>query len=154
MKFMMNGALTLGTLDGANVEINELVGDENMMLFGMRAEEVTALESLGTYEPILIYDNDLKIKRVVDSLTNSFFSNVSKEEFEEIRAALLVKDQYFVLKDFNSYRDAQAQLNKLYQNKDLWLQKAIINTAKSGFFSTDRTISDYNEEIWKLKEVK
>lgn len=154
MKFMMNGALTLGTLDGANVEINELVTDENMILFGLKAEEVTELERLRTYNPLDIYRTDFKIKRVVDSLTNGFFNNVNKDEFKEISDSLLKQDRYFVLKDFNSYKDAQAFANNLYKNQDLWTEKAIINTAKSGFFSTDRTIADYNQEIWKLNKVK
>lgn len=154
MKFMMNGALTLGTLDGANVEINELVSDENMILFGLRAEEVTELEQKRTYNPIDIYRTDIKIKRVVDSLTNGFFNNVKKDEFKDISDSLLKQDQYFVLKDFNSYKDAQSFANNLYKNQDVWVEKTIINTAKSGFFSTDRTISDYNRDIWKVDKVK
>ncbi len=154
MKFMMNGALTLGTLDGANVEINELVSNDNMILFGLRAEEVTELEKKGTYNPLDIYQTDFKLKRVVDSLTNGFFNKVTKDEFKDISDSLLKKDQYFVLKDFNSYKDAQAFANNLYKNHDLWTEKTIINTAKSGFFSTDRTISDYNRDIWKVEKVK
>ncbi len=154
MKFMMNGALTIGTLDGANVEINELVTDENMILFGLRAEEVKKLELEGSYNPTEIYHNDFKIRRVIDSLTNGFFTNVSKTEFKEISDSLIKRDQYFVLKDFNSYKDAQAYANNLYKDQNKWVTKTIINTAKSGFFSTDRTITDYNNDIWELTKVK
>ena len=154
MKFMMNGALTLGTLDGANVEINELVGDENMFVFGMRAEEVTELEKTKTYKPVEIYLNNPKLKRVIDQLTNGFFSDVKADEFLEIRESLLNRDQYFVLKDFDAYKEAQAAANKLYQDQETWIKKTIINTAKSGFFSTDRTIAQYNEDIWRLKKIK
>ncbi len=154
MKFMMNGALTLGTLDGANVEINELVGDDNMFLFGLRAEEVTEYERNGQYKPYDEYLNNPKLKKVIDQLTDGFFDKVSNDEFAEIRDSLLYKDQYFVLKDFDAYRKAQATANALYKDQDKWLSKAIYNTAKSGFFSTDRTIADYNEDIWNLKETK
>ncbi|MFA5720421.1 MAG: glycogen/starch/alpha-glucan phosphorylase, partial [Acholeplasmataceae bacterium] len=154
MKFMMNGAMTLGTLDGANVEIHELVGKDNIILFGMKAEEVTKLEKDGTYKPYEIYLNNPKIRKVIDQLTNGFFEDVSVHEFEEIKTSLLEKDQYFILKDFDSYRQAQERANKLYQNQEAWLDKTIYNTAKSGFFSTDRTIDQYNKDIWKLKPIK
>lgn len=154
MKFMMNGAITLGTLDGANVEISELVGKENIILFGMQAEEVTKLEKDGSYNPYDIYLNDPKIKKVIDQLTNGFFEDVSKQEFEEIKDSLLRRDQYYILKDFNSYRQAQERANQLYQDKEAWLTKTIYNTLKSGFFSTDRTISEYNKDIWHLEKIK
>ena len=154
MKFMMNGAITLGTLDGANVEISELVGKDNIILFGLKAEEVTKLEKDGTYNPYDIYLNDPKIKKVIDQLTNGFFEDVSISEFEEIKESLLRRDQYFILKDFNSYRQAQERANQLYQDKEAWLTKTIYNTQRSGFFSTDRTISEYNKDIWHLEKIK
>ena len=154
MKFRMNGAITLGTLDGANVEINELVGKDNIIIFGMKAEEVTKLEKEGTYRPYEIYQNNPKIRKVLDQLTNGFFEDVPLHEFEEIKQSLLERDQYYILKDFDSYQQAQARANKLYQDKEAWLSKTIYNTAKSGFFSTDRTIEQYNEEIWKLDPIK
>lgn len=154
MKFMMNGALTLGTLDGANVEINELVGKENIIIFGMQAEEVTKLERSNTYRPYDIYINNPKLQRVIDQLTNGFFENVSKNEFEDIRRSLLEHDQYFILKDFESYRQAQAKANQMYKDESSWFTKAIINSAKSGFFSTDRTIDQYAKDIWKIKPSK
>ncbi len=154
MKFMMNGALTLGTMDGANVEINGLVGDENMFVFGMSADEVTALERNKTYNPYDYYKNNPKLKKVLEQLTNGFFESVSKDEFKEISDRLLNGDHYFLLKDFEAYREAQAKANALYKDQDTWVTKTIINTAKSGFFSTDRTIDDYNTEIWHLKNIK
>lgn len=154
MKFMMNGAITLGTMDGANVEIHDLVGKNNIIIFGLSAKEVTAYENNGNYNPMEIYNNNPKLRRVIDQLTNGFFEKVNKNEFEEIQNSLLKRDQYFILKDFDSYRSSQAKANKAYQDQESWIEKTIINTAKSGYFSTDRTISEYNKDIWKLKELK
>ncbi|MDY3195541.1 MAG: glycogen/starch/alpha-glucan phosphorylase [Paracholeplasma sp.] len=154
MKFMMNGALTIGTLDGANVEIGELVGNDNIFIFGLDAKEVTQLQKEGTYKPYDLYLNDPKIKRVIDQLTNGFFTNVPQNEFEEIRRNLLDKDQYYILKDFNAYVKAQQKANKAYQDRTAWLKKSMINTAKSGFFSTDRTMFEYNRDIWHLETIK
>ncbi len=154
MKFMMNGALTIGTLDGANVEIGELVGNDNIFIFGLDAKEVTQLQEEGTYKPYDLYLNDPKIKRVIDQLTNGFFTNVPQNEFEEIRRNLLDKDQYYILKDFNAYVKAQQKANKAYQDRTAWLKKSMINTAKSGFFSTDRTMFEYNRDIWHLETIK
>lgn len=154
MKFMMNGALTIGTLDGANVEIGELVGNDNIFIFGLDAKEVTQLQKEGTYKPYDLYLNDPKIKRVIDQLTNGFFTNVPQNEFEEIRRNLLDKDQYYILKDFDAYVKAQQKANKAYQDRTAWLKKSMINTAKSGFFSTDRTMFEYNRDIWHLETIK
>lgn len=154
MKFMMNGAITLGTLDGANVEINELVGDNNMQLFGLTADVVTALErNPERYRPIEIYENDLVIKKVLDQLTNGFF-DVPFDEFKEIKESLIYKDKYFVLKDLNNWLVAQDNINNLYKDEKRWYQMSIHNTAMSGFFSADRTILDYNRDIWHLKPIK
>jgi len=154
MKFMMNGAITLGTLDGANVEINELVGDNNMQLFGLTADVVTALErNPERYRPIEIYENDLVIKEVLDQLTNGFF-DVPFDEFKEIKESLIYKDKYFVLKDLNNWLVAQDNINNLYKDEKRWYQMSIHNTAMSGFFSADRTILDYNRDIWHLKPIK
>ena len=154
MKFMMNGAITLGTLDGANVEINELVGDDNMQIFGLTADMVTALErNPERYRPIEIYENDLVIKEVLDQLTNGFF-DVPFDEFKEIKDSLIYKDKYFVLKDLNNWLVAQDNINTLYKDEKKWYQMSIHNTAMSGYFSADRTILDYNRDIWKLKPIK
>ena len=154
MKFMMNGAVTLGTLDGANVEIGELVGDDNIIIFGMNAKEVTDLYAANNYNPMDYYYSDNRLRTVIDQLTNGFFENVPHWEFEEIRNNLLYKDTYLVLKDFASYVDAQAKANELYKNKPLWTKMSIMNTAKSGFFTTDRTMEEYNKDIWHLNKVK
>ena len=153
MKFMMNGAITLGTLDGANVEINELVTDDNMVLFGLTADMVTALEKeRHRYKPIEIYENDLIIKEVLDQLTNGFF-DVPFDEFKEIKDSLIYEDKYFVLKDLNNWLVAQDTVNRLYKDEKKWYQMSIHNTAMSGFFSADRTISDYNRDIWHLDKI-
>ena len=154
MKFMMNGAITCGTLDGANVEIGELVGDDNIIIFGMNAKEVTDLYAKGGYNPMDIYENDPVIHEILDQLTNGFFENVAPDEFVAIRENLLNKDNYFVLKDFASYAKAQEKINELYKDTKTWTRMSIINTAKSGFFTTDRTMRQYNEDIWHVEPLK
>jgi starch phosphorylase len=109
MKFMMNGALTIGTLDGANVEIAELVGEENIIIFGLTSDEVNEYYNNRTYDPLEEYKNHVDLREVIDQLTNGFFKNVDENEFKEIRDKLLSKDQYFVLKDFEGYREAHAR---------------------------------------------
>ncbi|MDG0887984.1 glycogen/starch/alpha-glucan phosphorylase [Paracholeplasma manati] len=154
MKFMMNGAITIGTLDGANVEIADFVGQENIIIFGLNAKEVTDIYKKGNYQPYEMYQRDPRIKKVLDQLTNGFFTNVQPNEFEEIRRNLLDRDVYLVLKDFDAYVAAQAKANKLYQNRAAWLKMSIMNTAKSGFFSTDRTMEEYNKDIWHVNKIK
>ena len=154
MKFMMNGAITCGTLDGANVEIGELVGDDNIVIFGMNAKEVTDLYANGGYNPMDYYNHDERIHEVIDQLTNGFFDRVDANEFAEIRDNLLYRDNYFVLKDFDSYVKAQEKINELYKDQKKWLHMSIVNTAKSGFFTTDRTMKQYNEDIWHVEPIK
>ncbi|MCK5761941.1 MAG: glycogen/starch/alpha-glucan phosphorylase, partial [Candidatus Izimaplasma sp.] len=154
MKFMMNGALTIGTLDGANVEIAELVGEENIILFGLNSEEVNELYIRGDYNPKGVYDNDSNLQVVVDQLSNGFFENVSIDEFKEIRERLLTKDQYLVLLDFEGYRQAHERANEFYKDEVKWFQSCIVNIAKSGYFSSDRTIEQYAKEIWDIKKIK
>lgn len=151
MKFMMNGALTLGTLDGANVEIKDLVGDDNIFIFGMNADEVNQLYKTNDYHPMDYYNSDARIKLVIDALTNGFFENVAKDEFKDIRENLLYHDNYFVLKDFDSYITIHEKANELYKNRDKWLEKAIVNISQSAFFTTDRTMREYNRDIWKVE---
>ncbi|MCR5646926.1 MAG: glycogen/starch/alpha-glucan phosphorylase [Acholeplasmatales bacterium] len=148
MKFMMNGAITIGTLDGANVEIKDFVGDENIVIFGMNAKEVTDLYANGGYNPREIYENDPRIHLVLDQLTNGFFDKVAIDEFQMIRDNLINQDHYFVLRDFDSYVKAQEKINELYKDQKKWLRMSILNTAKSGFFTTDRTMRQYNDDIW------
>lgn len=154
MKFMMNGAITCGTLDGANVEISDLVGSDNIVIFGMDSKEVTELYKNGSYNPKEYYDNDERIHTVIDQLTNGFFENVDIHEFDMIRDNLIYSDHYFVLKDFASYVEAQEKINELYKDQKKWLHMSIVNTAKSGFFTTDRTMRQYNDEIWHTKPIK
>ena len=154
MKFMMNGAITCGTLDGANVEIKDLVGDDNIVIFGMNAKEVTDLYANGGYNSMDYYNNDERIHTVIDQLTNGFFDKVDKDEFLMIRENLIYQDHYFVLKDFASYVEAQEKINELYKNQEKWLKISIINTAKSGFFTTDRTMKQYNKDIWHTSPIK
>lgn len=154
MKFMMNGAVTCGTLDGANVEIGELVGEDNIVIFGMNAKEVTDLYAQGGYNPKEIYESNPFLKEVLDQLTNGFFDNVAPNEFQMIRDNLLEKDNYFILKDFNSFALAQEKINELYKDQKKWTHMSIVNVAKSGFFTTDRTMRQYNEDIWKLSPIE
>lgn len=152
MKFMMNGALTLGTMDGANVEIAELVGEDNIFIFGLTSEEVNALYKEGSYSPKAVYDSNPDIKQVIDQLVNGFFDE-DTNEFKEIYDNLLYRDHYFVLEDFASYVDAHARANEFYKNEDQWWTASIVNIAQSGYFSSDRTIEQYAKEIWNLKSM-
>ncbi len=147
MKFMMNGAITLGTLDGANVEINELV-NEDMIIFGMSADEVV---NSTNYNPKDYYNGELK--EVIDNLCNGYL-NVDNNEFLEIKERLLNDDKYFVLKDFESYKKAHEEANELYKDEVSWYKKSIMNVAMSSFFTTDRTITEYNNDIWRLEKIK
>ena len=159
MKFMLNGAVTLGTMDGANVEIVEEVGAENAFIFGMSSEEVMAYEANGGYHPADIYHNDGDIKKILDQLVDGTFSHGDREMFREIYSSFLAPsygraDQYFILKDFRSYAEAQARVNKAYQDRSRWAKMAMLNTAKSGKFTSDRTIEEYVRDIWHLEKVQ
>ncbi len=154
MKFMMNGALTVGTLDGANIEIMEEIGEDNIFTFGLTAPEVLKYEENGRYRSMEYYHHDLRIRQVIDQLTNGFFSE-DEGEFESIADSLLVQnDQYFVLRDFASYIDIQEKVGVAYQNRDKWLEQTLINVAHSGFFSSDRTIQQYADGIWNIEPIK
>lgn len=154
MKFMMNGAITIGTLDGANVEIVELAGVENNFIFGMDADTVNDLARSNTYNPWEIYHSDGRVKNVLDQLINGYFDDVQFDEFKDIYDNLLYHgDQYFVLKDFSDYVNAQEQANQIYQNKEKWSEMSLINIANSGYFSSDRTIEEYVNDIWHLKKI-
>ncbi len=154
MKFMMNGALTLGTMDGANVEIAELVGEDNIFIFGLTSDEVNEMNNGNSYNAKSIYDNNPDLKEVIDQLTNGFFENVETNEFEEIKKKLLNKDRYFVLEDFEGYKKAHERANEFYKDQAKWNEACIVNIAKSGYFSSDRTIAQYANEIWKIKKMK
>ena len=153
MKFMMNGALTIGTYDGANIEILEAVGEENFFLFGLRAEEVSELRK--NYNPRAIVDADQDLKKVIDLLSSGFFNPVEPGIFDGILESMLSPlDPWVTLADFRSYIDAQQRVTTAWQDKNAWALKSIRNVAASGFFSTDRTISDYNNDIWKLTPLQ
>ena len=152
MKLMMNGAITLATMDGANVEISEQVGKENMFIFGLNAEQVLEYNKFGGYSSKDLYHSDRKIKRVVDDLVNGFIPGLGKDGIAIYDSLITYNDEYFVLRDFYSYIEAQKSLQELYINKDLWNKISLKNTACSGFFSSDRTIEEYIHDIW-FKEV-
>ncbi|MFZ5969720.1 MAG: glycogen/starch/alpha-glucan phosphorylase [Bacillota bacterium] len=153
MKFMMNGAVTIGTLDGANIEIREEVGPENFILFGLNADEVLSYYHHGGYNSWDMYHHNDRIKTVVDQLVNGFLPAQS-DEFRNIYDALLLhNDEYFVLKDFSSYTEAQNQLDALYRDRKRWLSMCIHNVAHAGKFSSDKTISEYATGIWKINPL-
>lgn len=160
MKFMLNGALTLGTMDGANVEIVEEVGEENAFIFGLSSDEVIKYEQEGGYNPRDIYNIDQDIRIVVTQLVNGYYSPENPELFREIYNSLLDNsggeraDQYFTLKDFRSYEAAQKRVEEAYKDQTRWAKSAILNVASSGKFTSDRTIEEYAKEIWHLDKVK
>ena len=153
MKFMLNGAPTLGTMDGANVEIVEEVGEENAFIFGMSAEEVMAHEKNHDYNPRDMYNSNQDIREVLTQLVNGFYSPEDPELFRGLYDSLLDKDAYFILKDFDSYKDAHKRVREAYKDQKLWARMAMMNTACSGKFSSDRTIEDYVRDIWHLQKV-
>ncbi|MGE4572105.1 MAG: glycogen/starch/alpha-glucan phosphorylase [Candidatus Izemoplasmatales bacterium] len=153
MKFMMNGALTLGTLDGANVEIKELVGDDNIFIFGLDANEVNTLNASHKYNPRTLYETDSTINLLLKQLVNGFFDQVDREEFRDIFENLVNRDPYYVLKDFHAYLKASELVNDAYKDQSHWAKMALINIAKSGEFSSDRSIRDYSRKIWKIDSL-
>ena len=153
MKFMLNGAITLGTMDGANVEIVEEVGSENAFIFGMSSDEVMGYEANGGYNPREIYEQDADIHRVMDQMVDGTYSNGDTETFRELFNSLINQDVYFILKDFRSYAEACEKINEAYRDSKSWNRMAILNTACSGKFSSDRTIEEYVRDIWHLKKV-
>ncbi|MBD5095403.1 MAG: glycogen/starch/alpha-glucan phosphorylase [Lachnospiraceae bacterium] len=154
MKFMLNGAPTLGTMDGANVEIVEEVGEENAFIFGMSADEVMKYEREGGYNPMDVYNSNSDLRRVLDQLVDGTYSPDDKERFRPLFDSLTKKDVYFTLKDFDSYKAAQKRVNEAYKDKEKWAKMAMLNTACSGKFTSDRTIEQYAQEIWKLEKVQ
>ena len=159
MKFMLNGAPTLGTMDGANVEIVEEVGVENAFIFGLSSEEVINYEKNGGYNPQEIYFSDWDLKRVIDQLMDGTYSDGDREMFKDLYNSLLTgqgcprPDTYFILKDFRSYAEAQERVEAAYRDTERWAKMALLNTASCGKFTSDRTIQDYVDEIWKLDHV-
>jgi len=160
MKFMLNGALTLGTMDGANVEIVEEVGRENTFIFGLTSEEVMNYEAHGGYNPYDIYNQDEDIRKVLNQLIDGTYSGDDKELFRELYRSLLEPsnhdraDMYFILKDFKAYAQAQREANKAYRDRANWARMALLNVANAGKFSSDRTIEEYVHDIWHLEKVE
>jgi starch phosphorylase len=152
MKFMMNGAITIGTLDGANVEMHEAVGDANMFIFGLRADEVLAYYANGKYRAKDVYHSDLRVRTVLNQLVNGFFGT-NHPQFHDIYYSLLRNDEFFVLKDFASYAQAQQQIDRAFGDRARWMEMSLLNIAHSGRFSSDRTIAEYADEIWEVDPV-
>lgn len=152
MKFALNGALTTGTLDGANIEIRELVGADNFFLFGLSEEEVTALKA-GGYNPQAAYYANANLKRALDSIASGAFSNGDTDLFRPIIESLLYRDEYLVLADYQPYIDVQDQVDKVYRDHERWTRMSILNTARCGYFSSDRTIQEYCDQIWHITPV-
>ena len=160
MKFMLNGAPTLGTMDGANVEIVEEVGIENAFIFGLSSDEVINFENHGGYDPYEIYNNDPEVRRVVEQLVDGTYSHGDSEMYRDLYNSLLKPiggnraDMYFILKDFRSYAEAQKKVEEAYKDKEGWARKALLNTACCGKFTSDRTIQEYVDDIWHLDKIQ
>ena len=159
MKMMLNGAVTIGTMDGANVEIVEAVGAENAFIFGLSADEVINYENKGGYNPMEIYESDPTIRRVIDSLIDGTYSNGDTERYRDLYQSLLyggggAADPYFILKDFNAYDEASKRAVDAYRNRRAWSKMALLQVAGAGRFSSDRTIEEYVEDIWHLDRLK
>ena len=148
MKFMLNGALTLGTMDGANVEIVEEVGKENAFIFGLSADQVMEYEKNGNYNPRDVYNNNQDVRQVLTQLVNGFYSPENPELFRALYDALLEKDTYFTLLDFDSYKEAHNRIDAAYRDEEHWARTAMLQTASAGKFSSDRTIEEYAKEMW------
>jgi starch phosphorylase len=153
MKFAMNGAITIGTLDGANVEIREEVGAENFFLFGLTTPEVEEKKRQG-YSPRALYDSNEHLREVIDSLTSGELSHGDKSLFAPLVNGLLTSDEYMLLADYQSYIDCQDAVSVAYTNQEAWTRMSILNVARIGKFSSDRAIRDYCADIWKTWPVK
>lgn len=153
MKFAMNGALTIGTLDGANIEIREAVGAENFFLFGLTAEEVYALKAKG-YNPMDYYNANAELREVIDRIASGFFCPSNRNLFQPLVDSLLYGDQYLLFADYQSYIDCQEQVSQAYRDQENWTRMSILNTARMGQFSSDRTIREYATDIWEAEPVK
>ena len=149
MKFAMNGALTIGTLDGANVEIRDAVGPENFFLFGLTADEVDELKVRG-YTPRDLYESNAELREAIDQIGGGFFSNGDRELFRPLIESLLTRDDYLLLADYQAYVDCQQRVSDAYRDQDAWTRMSILNSARVGRFSSDRSIRDYCRDIWNV----
>ena len=152
MKFMINGALTIGTLDGANVEMSQVVGEDNIFIFGLTADEVESLWKIG-YNSSLYYSNNKKLEKVIETLNRG----LNGQTFSDIANYLLigspVADPYMCMADFGAFADVHAKVDKVYLDRELWAKKSLNNIAQAGIFASDRSIREYAERIWKLKRI-
>ncbi len=153
MKFSLNGALTVGTLDGANVEIREEVGDENFFLFGMTVEELTALREKG-YNPKNIIENNAELKEALDLISSGYFSDGDVTLFKPLVDSIVNHDEFMLCADYQSYVDCQDKVSAVYKDEFLWTKMSILNVAHMGKFSSDRAILEYCKDIWKIKPVE
>jgi len=153
MKFALNGALTIGTLDGANVEIGEEVGDDNIYIFGLTTPEVEELQASG-YNPMDYYNSNMELKKVIDMIAGGHFSPFQKDLFKPLTDSLLYHDKYLLFADYESYVNCQDRVSRDYLNRDEWIKKSILNVANMGKFSSDRTINEYAKDIWKVNPIK
>jgi len=152
MKFSMNGALTIGTLDGANVEIRDAVGHENFFLFGLTAEEVQK-QKAGGYNPRAIYEANPELREAIDLIASGFFSNGDRELFRPLVESLLNRDDYMLLADYQSYVDCQQRVSEAYRDQKNWTRMSILNSARVGRFSSDRSIREYCRDIWNVRPL-
>jgi starch phosphorylase len=152
MKFAMNGALTIGTLDGANVEIREEVGPENFFLFGLTATEVQSLKA-GGYNPLGYYDSDQELREVLDLISSGYFSHGDTQLFQPLVAMLLYRDDYLLLADYRSYVERQDEVGYIFRDEKRWTRMSILNTARMGKFSSDRAIREYCQRVWRVKPL-
>jgi len=153
MKFSLNGALTIGTLDGANVEMEEEFGKENIFIFGLKADEVGKLRREG-YRPWEYYQKSPELRGVLDMVTSGFFSPENPGQFKPLIDPLMSHDEYMLLADFDAYMECQDKVAELYKDQEAWTRMAILNVARMGKFSSDRTIQEYCDDIWKVKSVR
>ncbi|MCA1994709.1 MAG: glycogen/starch/alpha-glucan phosphorylase, partial [Coleofasciculus sp. S288] len=153
MKFALNGAITIGTLDGANVEIREAVGDENFFLFGLTAQEVFALKAKG-YNPRSYYNTNAELRGVIGRIASGYFSPEDPDLFQPLVEALMNQDEYLLFADYQSYIECQERVSQTYRDPKNWTRMSILNVARTGHFSSDRTIQDYCKDIWNVEPVK
>jgi starch phosphorylase len=152
MKFSMNGALTIGTMDGANVEIANCVGEENIFIFGLRTPEVA--ERKNNYDPKYYYDKNSELREVIDMIGNGYFNPEDPDRYQDIVNSLLNEDKYMLLADYESYIEAQEKVDACFEDQNEWAEKSAINIANMGFFSSDNSIDTYAKNIWNLKKTK
>ena len=153
MKFALNGALTIGTLDGANVEIQDEVGPENIFIFGLKADEVEKIKHEG-YRPSEYYEKSPELKAVMDLIASGFFSPENPGLFKPLFDSLMNEDEYLLMADFDAYVECQERVSQAYRDQEKWTKMAILNVAHMGKFSSDRTIQEYCDDIWKINSVK